>query len=505
MVKVKRSRQFFSNGLILTATSLLLRTMGVWWSAFVAEKIQADGMGLYTLIMSVYGLTVTIATSGVSLASTRMCSEAQSDAELTLSLRRCLIYGGIFGLAAGGALFLGAEAVAGGWLGDLRCTSSLRLLGISMPFVSLSCALNGYFSAIRKVSKSAAVQIFEQLFKMTVTAWALSFMLPGGIEYACIALVGGGTIAEIASFLMTLILYLIERKKAAVEPCEPLSPDHNRAVTKKLFGIALPVAAAAYLRSGLTTLEHILIPKGLRKNPATADSALASYGVLCGMAMPVIMLPTALLYSFCGLLIPELAEANAKKDVRRIGSVASRVLKLTLFYSIGCAGFIDCFAKELGYFIYNSADAGEFIRIMAPLIPVMYMDHAVDSMLKGLGEQLYSMKVNILDAAMCALLVFILCPKIGIYGYVVTIYVSEVINASLSLARLLKVTKFASKPVSWLLRPLICTLAAVLPVKLFFPTGSMGSFICNMVFCTVVYCFLWLLGEKKLQKSSDSG
>lgn len=82
------------------------------------------------------------------------------------------------------------------------------------------------------------------------------------------------------------------------------------------MSIILPVSAAACLRSALSSVEHILIPRGLKKNPLTAATALASYGVLCGMALPVVMLPAAFLYSFTGLLVPEYALAEARKDER---------------------------------------------------------------------------------------------------------------------------------------------------------------------------------------------
>jgi stage V sporulation protein B len=94
MVKTMlRSRCFFINGIILTATSLLLRGVGVAFGAFVTGKMGADGMGLYTLIMSVYGLAVTAASAGVNLAATRLCAEAVgtgSTARLRAALRRCL-------------------------------------------------------------------------------------------------------------------------------------------------------------------------------------------------------------------------------------------------------------------------------------------------------------------------------------------------------------------------------------------------------------------------------
>lgn len=465
VVFVRVIRRFIINGLIMTVTSLLLRTLGVAWGAFVSRRLGADGMGLYTLIMSVYGLAVTVAASGVNLASTRMCAKALGKSEgcVSAALRRCIAYAASCGVGAFFLLFFGAEFVASHWLGDVRCTTALKLLAVSLPFIAVSNALHGYFTAVRKVSKSAATQIFEQIFKVMFTGWLLLSVVPEGIEYACIALVGGGALAEAVSFIMALLLYLYERRNkasCAVGKCE------GKALTRELFGITVPVAAAAYVRSGLTTLEHMLIPRGLKKNPATAATALATYGVLCGMVMPVIMFPTALLYSFTGLLIPEFSAEQAKGNPLHIKYMISRSLGLTLIFSVGCAAIMGMFSHELGILIYDSADAGEFIRVMAPLIPVMYLDHATDSILKGLGEQVYCMKVNILDAAMCTLLVYLLCPRIGIWGYILTIYIAEVVNASLSLWRLTKVSGFSAKIVRDFAKPVLCAIGAVAVLRL---------------------------------------
>ena len=459
-------RRFMMNGLIMSVTSIALRVLSVGFNAFVSGKLGADGMGLLTLIMSVYGLSVTVAASGVNLASTRMCAEALGrgdGCEVRAALRRCLTYATVCGTAACAILYFSADAVALHWLCDERCTPSLRLLALSLPFIAASNVLHGYFTAVRRVAKTALCQIFEQLFKVFVTALALLCIVPDGIEYACMAIIGGGALAESVSFILALILYLFDRRQVKDGVCRKAD---GRRLTRTLFGITVPVAAAAYIRSGLSTLEHMLIPLGLKKNPATAETALATYGILCGMVMPVVMFPTALLYSFTGLLIPEFAETSAGGGGRRIGNMTSRVISLTLIFSVGTSALMSVFASELGMLIYGSPDAGVFIKIMAPLIPIMYLDHAVDAILKGLGEQLYCMKINILDAAVCTLLVWILCPIIGIYGYILTIYLAEVMNASLSIIKLYKVTAFRASVPEMLVKPILCALISASLLKL---------------------------------------
>ena len=135
-------------------------------------------------------------------------------------------------------------------------------------------------------------------------------------------------------------------------------------------------------------------------------------------------------------------------------------MKFTMLFSLGVAAVMICFSGELGIVIYSSREAANYIRIVAPLAPIMFLDSAVDSMLKGLDEQLYNMRINIIDAASSALLVYFLCPRIGIMGYIVTIFVSEIFNLACSFVRLINTTGFKVKVGDWFIKPLVCSIAA---------------------------------------------
>jgi stage V sporulation protein B len=69
------------------------------------------------------------------------------------------------------------------------------------------------------------------------------------------------------------------------------------------------------------------------------------------------------------------------------------------------------------------------------------MDTITDGMLRGLGQQLYSMQINIIDSLLCTVLIYVLLPKYAIYGYIFILYASEIFNFSLSIHKLHKLTK----------------------------------------------------------------
>ena len=217
------------------------------------------------------------------------------------------------------------------------------------------------------------------------------------------------------------------------------------------------------------------MPWGLKKSGNTGEQSLASYGTVQSMAFPLVLFPSAISSSFAGLLIPEMAESNAMKDTKRIQRIAEKVFKSILIFSIGTAGLIMCFSYELGSTFYPNTDASRYILLIAPLIPVMYIDTSVDSMLKGLGKQTYTMLINVIDATLSVILVVILLPKFGIYGFIITVYFTEIINATLSITYLLCICKIKVKIFDWIVKPLVCIIGATYIMRLFLTTLGIFS------------------------------
>ena len=493
---MKHLRQFFLNAFTLTAVSLLMRTVAVAFNAYISNKVGAEAMGLYSLFSGVYGFALTFSTAGLQLAATRTVTEAigrENRSAATSALKACCLWGFGLSLLASLSLYALAPTIGHVWLGDERVIRPLRVLSLTLVPISLSSVLSGYFNAVRRVYKNAATQIWEQGVKIYACIALLS-LLPGDIEHSCMALVLSGVIAEGASFLALLILFLWDRKRHALQA--------GGAITPPSFGgmlqIALPVAISANIRSALVSLEHTLIPRGLRKNGLPYETALASYGALRSMALPVVLFPSALIGSFAGLLIPEFTECQIKGHHRHISYMATRVLHLSLLFSIGVAGIMLCFSLELGQTIYRNAESALFIKALAPLIPVMYLDTTVDSMLKGLGEQVYSMNVNILDASLSVLLVFWLVPLFGIQGYVITIFISELVNAAFSITRLLNISRIHFKLGKWVWKPLLSVVGATALTNLLvrrsvFPLPDGLSLTLHILLSTALYLLLLYL------------
>ena len=68
-------QNYFKNAALLTGSDVVLRLAGMGLRIWLANALGGAGMGLYQLVLAVYGLFVTLATAGISVAATRLMAE----------------------------------------------------------------------------------------------------------------------------------------------------------------------------------------------------------------------------------------------------------------------------------------------------------------------------------------------------------------------------------------------------------------------------------------------
>lgn len=483
----------FKNTILLTAASFLMRTVSVSFNIYLTNRIGADGIGLFQLILTVYALAITFACSGIRLTATRLVADniALGKRNSRQIIRYCICYSFVCSIVTAAFLLVFSDFIGMKWIGDSRSIAPLKMLCLSLPFVSVSEAMDGYFAAIGKLVRYTFVQFLEQVFKITVTVIALNKASAGDLRSACLAVTFGISTAEIFSLTCVYILYRFTSEKVQLS-------ESGRKITARLLKISVPDAIGSGMRSILMTVEHLLIPSGLKKYGSNSNTALASYGVIHGMSLPLLLYPSALLSSLSGLLIPEISSHHISGSKVRIAYIISRVLHITLIFSIGTAGIMFFNAEILSSAVYGNGDSTFYIKLISPLIPIMYTDMSVDGMLKGLDQQVSCMRYNIIDAALCVILVYILVPLMGIEGYIVVIFASECINFFLSFRRLTIVSEVRVELFRDIIIPLLCVTASNMFKNIVFSFFSITAHIKSaaafeIVFSVICYALLLMI------------
>lgn len=498
--------KFFRDGIMLTAATLVIRSVAMLFGAFVTRTVGAEGVGLYTVVMTVYSFAVTFATSGISLTVTRLVAGAIGEGReegVRGILRGSFIYSMLFGAVGTVVLFLGADFIGSVILSDVRTVAPLKVLAASLLPTALTATLTGYFVGVKRVGANAVAQVFSQVVRIVCTVLLVFYISKDGTESSVTLLAIGITLTEVLSFLLIFLEFIYDRCRYGKEG------NKGSAELAPVVSMAIPLALSAYVRSIFLTVEHILIPKRLRDGGENSVEAYSHYGTLHGMALPMILYPMTPLSSFSGLLVPEFAENSSRNDSKAMSRIAGETMNTTLTYATLAAVFLYIFSEELGYLVYDSYDAGYYIAILAPVVPIMYLDHVTDAMLKGIGEQVFSMWVNITDSILSVVLVWVLIPKMGIMGYAVVIVAMEGYNFILSVMRLRGKIKFRITPVRSVILPLVfALLSGHIALSLFHYNGRATTpfwLFMKILFALCVFIFMmsvWYTLSDKVAKKA---
>ncbi len=453
---------FIKNTIILTATSLLLRLAGIVFKIWLAAAVGSEGIGLYQLIFSVYVLASTFATSGIVTAVTRLVSEELvlgSRASVTKILRRSILLSLIIAFLSLLIVTLGAEFISNSLLGDARAATAIKILGLALPFMAVSSCFKGYFIARRKITPNATAQLFEQAVRILLIFLLVKKFAHLGLSASCAAVMLGDIISEAVGCLILSGCFSFDKRKLSALSGRKRS---DFPVVKRILNIAVPITSGRYLNSLLRTAENILVPKNLAKHAALSENALSLFGMIKGMALPILFFPSAVLNSVSTLLIPEVSEAAVKKRDYIVKSTSECIIKLTALVSFVFAAIFFVAGREIGELIYKEVAVGNLLRALSPIVPLMYLDSVCDGILKGLDQQNFTFKTSVSDSAIRIVLILLCLPLSGLNGFIGIMYFSNLLTCFLNVGRVLKLTKAKIKIAKEIVLPLLSAVTVTL-------------------------------------------
>ena len=458
-----KSYVFIKNTVVLTATSLILRAGGMLFRIYLAGKIGSEGIGLYQLIFSVYVFAATFATSGIATAVTRLIAENTKNGKAgeKAVMRKSLAFTCGFAAVSVGVVFLGADFIAEVLLRDARAALSIRIMSVSLPFMGFCSCFRGYLIAKRKTFEPSISQLFEQAVRMAVVIIALSLNGTENLEKCTASVLLGDLAAEVLSALFLYAVYRVNIRRGSVGGTAP------HGIGRQILRISLPIMGGKYMSSALHTAENLLVPSSLDKYSNKSDG-LEGFGDLKGMALPILFFPASFLSALATMMIPEISESFSNGDRRSVQSTVERTMELTLLLSIFAAACFMFCGDSAGIIIYGSERVGYMLRMLAPIVPFMYLESIMTGILKGLDRQNDMFVYNTVDSVARIICVLLLVPKFGMEGFLMVMTVSNIMTSSLCCRSALKASCVKMKWISDVIVPFVVSFAAVFLAKQLF-------------------------------------
>lgn len=464
VIILKRSKLFLMNGIILTLTTLLMRSVGFIFNIYVAKKVGSEAIGVFELVMSVYLFAITFATSGISLACTCIVSEELEKKNYNTVIKTaktCILFSAVLGVASTLLIILFAPIICNAWLKSQIDYTPIYSISLGLPLIAVSSVIGGFFNAIGKPYKNSISQIFEFIVKIIATLVLLKLFFTNQIGHICTLLILADVISEVASFTLNVIFYNIEKNKIYINRNIVTKP------YKKILKISFPVAITSYIRSGFSSFKQFLIPISLEKSGISYALALSNYGMIHGMVMPILMFFTVFISSFSNLLVPEFSRLLAGENHKRMKTITEIIFKNTFIFSIFIASGLFFFSSEISYLIYQDSSCSNWIKILSPLVVFMYVDNIIDNLLKGINEPFKVMCCNILDLITTIIILYFLVPILGMKGYIFSIYVSEILNFTVSSFQLKQKIPFKISLKKYIFLPILASIISYYATSLF--------------------------------------
>ncbi|RDU24283.1 putative polysaccharide biosynthesis protein [Anaerosacchariphilus polymeriproducens] len=479
----------------LTLAGLISRIIGFFYRIFLSHKIGAEGLGIYHLIFPVFSLCFALTSAGIQTTISRFVAE-QIALNNQKSARKFLITGIFFSICLSIGCFFALNN-GSNWLGihiikESRCCILLKILAFAIPFEAIHACINGYYYGLKRAGIPALTQLFELI--MRVTFVYLLFELPLSSNTPSLnIMVWGIVVGEGAAMLLSLTAFAFEQTRPKSKISKP--PLSFRKCGSQLFTMSCPLTLNRVCLHLLQSVEAILIPMQLRAFGLNSSESLSIYGVLTGMALPLILFPSAFTNSISVMLLPSVAEAQAENQTRTIIKTAEKTVQYCLVLGILCSGIFLAFGKQMGNLIFNNSLAGTFIMILGWLCPFLYLCTAGHSILHGLGKMKTTFMLQISGILVRIGFVVFFIPAFGILGYLWGLLLSQLLITILTILFLTRYTHCTFLFSDWIVKPFltcifvtgICSLIGAIPHTL---SAPLSSFLLSGINCTI-FCLLY--------------
>ena len=337
-------------------------------------------MGLFQIVMPAAGIVFAICSSGIQTAISKFCCDKKNDflwliSGLLLSIPTSLILTFI--------VYTNADFIATRFILNEACSSLLKILSLSFPFAAFHNCINGFYFAKKKTAIPAFSQFFEQIIRFcAVYIYVTIYASDGNASVLCA--IYSNLFGEIASFLYCTcaIFYTFIKSK--------YNNTHKKAFLmskiREMFKFSFPLTANRLLMHIFQSAEAVLVPAQLIVYGLSKSDSVSIYGILTGMAMPLILFPTALTNSLAVMLLPAVSELNLENNNKSIKSTINKCITFCISTGVLSTAIFIFYGSYAGAIVFNQPEVRNYVCILAWLCPFIYLTVTMGSILNGLGE-----------------------------------------------------------------------------------------------------------------------
>lgn len=470
----------------VTVLSCVERGLGFLYRVFLSRNVGSEGLGLYQIALSVIGVIMTISASGIPITVSRMMIKDKANGEkdfcptvtagilcaVGISLPVCICCFAFKDLLA--AIFP-----------DVRCRLLFLIILPGAVITSVYAVIRGFFWGTKSFLTYSIIELAEEAF-MVVVGIILVYNARSVTEKTVFASVAV-LVSYIFSFTLSSIVYFIKGGR--------LKNPKNK--IKPLINSATPITFMRGATSLTASLIAVILPATLIAGGMSRSDAVSSFGIISGMTLPLLFIPSTIIGSVSLVLVPELSNAFYRKNDLGLRANVEKALMISACVSMVIIPIFIGAGPYIGELIYKNRQAGVYLQAAAIAMLPMSLSMISTSLLNSMGMEKKTLLYYLIGAGLLLLCVIFLPRVMGNYGLIAGYLFNFTVNAIFNI-RLLK--KICCEKLSFIKKQLIALpLLAFCSVLCYFTHAFLAKiltpFFSLAICCVIIPICLLLLFE----------
>jgi stage V sporulation protein B len=320
------------------------------------------------------------------------------------------------------AFLLLAPFISHTLLHEKRCMYAIMGIGFVLPFISISSLLRGYFFGKEKMMLHVFTNLVEDIVRIIVLLFFLPMFVNISLEVAVLFLV----LSNIFSELTSIFIFLLFIPKSGIQKEDFILKKND---LHDVFSIGLPITGSRLIGNIGGFLEPILITYCLSLNGLDNSFIVEEYGILNGFVMPIILLPSFFSMAISQAIVPQVSKSYVNHRYFHCKKKIKQACFLSLTFGILFTLFILIHPTFLLQLLYQTSEGTAYLRVLAVVFLVYYLQGVISSSLHAIGKSHVSMKATLLSTILRMVCICLFSSfKIGMWSVVVALSVSITVS-----------------------------------------------------------------------------
>ncbi len=416
----KKENLFLKSTFILIISGFLTKILGFLIRIIYSRIIGEVGVALYSIATPTYSLLLTISSLAIPTAISKLIAENMAKGNRSIKIlttSAAIILTINFSLII--IMLLTSKFIANNLLQEPRSYPILIAMALTLPFVSISSVFKGYFYGKQNMVPHATSNVLEQIVRIIIIYLVLPKLMNINVLCAVVGLVLLTIISEVSSIIVFLFFLpaKIKLTKADLKP--------NFTTTKNILDISLPTVSSRIIGNIGYFFEPIILTNLLLLSGYSNSYILTEYGAYNAYSLSLLTMPSFFIAAVSMSIIPEIAKFYTQKNFKMVKRRIKQGLLFALLIGIFFSFLIFVFRDQLLFTLYKTTKGSNYIKILAPIFVLFYLEGVIISSLQALNKAKITMNISLFGVLIKLIILALFSLfHIGIYSLVI----SEIVN-----------------------------------------------------------------------------